>query len=98
MSRVLSDPDGRGSDASLSEVSKVGWSVQCLIDAASRETRPCKVSAGEEFLSFTIYQMDDDEFPKVEGGGSLILAWQIRNKRVLVVGGGEAIQSSMTKC
>ena len=28
-------------------------------------------------------------FPRVEGGGSLILAWQIRNKRVLVVGGGE---------
>lgn len=28
-------------------------------------------------------------YPEVEGGGSLILAWQIRNKRVLVVGGGE---------
>lgn len=28
-------------------------------------------------------------FPEVEGGGSLILAWQIRNKRVLVIGGGE---------
>ena len=28
-------------------------------------------------------------FPKVQGGGSLILAWQIRNKHVLVVGGGE---------
>jgi precorrin-2 dehydrogenase/sirohydrochlorin ferrochelatase len=34
--------------------------------------------------------MADGEFPEVEGGGSLILAWQIRNKRVLVVGGGEA--------
>jgi len=30
-----------------------------------------------------------EEFPDVQGGGSLILAWQIRNKRVLVVGGGE---------
>lgn len=29
------------------------------------------------------------QFPEVQGGGSLILAWQIRNKRVLVVGGGE---------
>ncbi|MCJ1249692.1 Bifunctional dehydrogenase and ferrochelatase [Trapelia coarctata] len=29
------------------------------------------------------------DFPEVQGGGSLILAWQIRNKRVLVVGGGE---------
>lgn len=31
----------------------------------------------------------DGEFPKVQGGGSLILAWQIRGKKVLVVGGGE---------
>ena len=30
-----------------------------------------------------------DKFPEVQGGGSLILAWQIKNKRVLVVGGGE---------
>ncbi|KAI4122493.1 MAG: hypothetical protein LQ347_006480 [Umbilicaria vellea] len=30
-----------------------------------------------------------ESFPEVQGGGSLILAWQIRNKRVLVVGGGE---------
>lgn len=29
------------------------------------------------------------EFPEVEGGGSLILAWQIKRKNVLVVGGGE---------
>lgn len=32
---------------------------------------------------------EDDKYPKVQGGGSLILAWQIRNKHVLVVGGGE---------
>ena len=30
------------------------------------------------------------EYPAIEGGGSLLLAWQIKNKRVLVVGGGEA--------
>lgn len=30
-----------------------------------------------------------EEFPAVQGGASLILAWQIRNKKVLVVGGGE---------
>jgi precorrin-2 dehydrogenase/sirohydrochlorin ferrochelatase len=34
--------------------------------------------------------MGEEQFPEVQGGGSLILAWQIRNKRVLVVGGGEA--------
>lgn len=28
-------------------------------------------------------------YPAVQGGGSLILAWQIKNKNVLVVGGGE---------
>jgi hypothetical protein len=28
-------------------------------------------------------------FPEVQGGGSLILAWQVRNRKVLVVGGGE---------
>ena len=33
--------------------------------------------------------MGDEKFPRVQGGGSLILAWQIRNKRVLIVGGGE---------
>jgi precorrin-2 dehydrogenase/sirohydrochlorin ferrochelatase len=33
--------------------------------------------------------MGEEKFPQVQGGGSLILAWQIRNKRVLVVGGGE---------
>lgn len=31
----------------------------------------------------------DGEFPQVRGGGSLILAWQIKGKKVLVVGGGE---------
>ncbi|KAI2468512.1 siroheme synthase middle domains-like protein [Annulohypoxylon bovei var. microspora] len=31
----------------------------------------------------------NDQFPKVQGGGSLILAWQVKNKDVLVVGGGE---------
>jgi precorrin-2 dehydrogenase/sirohydrochlorin ferrochelatase len=30
-----------------------------------------------------------EEFPEVQGGGSLMLAWQVRNKKVLVVGGGE---------
>jgi len=29
------------------------------------------------------------KFPEVQGGGSLILAWQVKNKTVLVVGGGE---------
>jgi len=28
-------------------------------------------------------------FSEVQGGGSLILAYQVRNKKVLVVGGGE---------
>lgn len=32
-------------------------------------------------------------FPEVQGGGSLILAWQVRNKKVLVIGGGEVSKS-----
>lgn len=32
---------------------------------------------------------EKDQFPEVQGGGSLILAWQIKAKNVLVVGGGE---------
>ena len=36
-----------------------------------------------------------NDFPAIQGGGSLILAWQIRNKRVLVVGGGEVISNSI---
>lgn len=28
-------------------------------------------------------------FPQVQPGGSLILAWRIKDKHVLVVGGGE---------
>jgi hypothetical protein len=31
---------------------------------------------------------DPKKFPQVQGGGSLILAWQVRNKPVLVIGGG----------
>ncbi|KAI0394171.1 putative siroheme synthase Met8 [Xylariaceae sp. FL0594] len=31
----------------------------------------------------------NQKFPEVQGGGSLILAWQVKNKTVLVVGGGE---------
>lgn len=30
-----------------------------------------------------------DGFPLIERGGSLLVAWQVRNKKVLVVGGGE---------
>ena len=37
-------------------------------------------------------------YPEIQGGGSLILAWQIRNKRVLVVGGGEVGFASLASC
>jgi len=48
------------------------------------------ISAKILLSNFTIHKMGETQFPEVQGGGSLILAWQIRNKRVLVVGGGEA--------
>ncbi|KAJ5232108.1 Siroheme synthase domain 3, partial [Penicillium chermesinum] len=37
--------------------------------------------------TFTIRKMT--KFPEIQGGGSLILAWQVKGKTVLVVGGGE---------
>lgn len=46
-------------------------------------------------LPSSLTTMAEQEFPEVEGGGSLILAWQIRNKRVLVVGGGEVSPQSL---
>ncbi|KAK4225272.1 hypothetical protein QBC38DRAFT_483469 [Podospora fimiseda] len=33
--------------------------------------------------------MADQNFPEPQGGGSLIIAWQIKGKKVLVIGGGE---------
>ncbi|KAI7645728.1 hypothetical protein KC318_g19856, partial [Hortaea werneckii] len=33
--------------------------------------------------------MGAEKYPEVQGGGSLILAWQVRNKKVLIIGGGE---------
>ncbi|WYZ44762.1 hypothetical protein EsH8_VIII_000078 [Colletotrichum jinshuiense] len=38
------------------------------------------------------------KFPEVEGGGSLILAWQIKGKKVLVVGGGEVAAGRILNC
>jgi hypothetical protein len=40
-------------------------------------------------FSATLHTTMKGPYPEIQGGGSLILAWQIRNKRVLVVGGGE---------
>jgi len=48
------------------------------------------IETSDDVLQCKKHQTMPEEFPKVQGGGSLILAWQIRNKRVLVVGGGEA--------
>ncbi|RKU42380.1 Bifunctional dehydrogenase and ferrochelatase [Coniochaeta pulveracea] len=40
----------------------------------------------------------ESKFPKVQGGGSLILAWQIRGKKVLVIGGGEVAAGRILNC
>ncbi|KAH8168603.1 NAD(P)-binding domain-containing protein [Sarocladium implicatum] len=37
-------------------------------------------------------------FPAVQPGGSLILAWQIKDKHVLVVGGGEVAAGRILNC
>ncbi|VUC32242.1 unnamed protein product [Clonostachys rosea] len=38
------------------------------------------------------------KFPQVQPGGSLILAWQIKGKKVLVVGGGEVAAGRILNC
>ncbi|KAG0646149.1 Precorrin-2 dehydrogenase [Hyphodiscus hymeniophilus] len=81
--------DGRGSTSSNKRRNKrkVGPCRSLIDDAAS--SRRQGFSAQNNFNFFTFHAMGEEGFPDVEGGGSLILAWQIRNKRVLVVGGGE---------
>ncbi|KAG5943510.1 hypothetical protein E4U60_006627 [Claviceps pazoutovae] len=37
-------------------------------------------------------------FPEVQPGGSLILAWQIKGKKVLIVGGGEVAAGRVLNC
>ncbi|KAM7216593.1 hypothetical protein V8F06_008004 [Rhypophila decipiens] len=43
-------------------------------------------------------QPNQQKFPAVQGGGSLIVAWQIKGKRVLVVGGGEVAAGRILNC
>ncbi|KAF4584144.1 NAD(P)-binding domain protein [Ophiocordyceps camponoti-floridani] len=38
------------------------------------------------------------KFPAVQPGGSLILAWQVQSKKVLVVGGGEVAAGRILNC
>ncbi|KAG6001090.1 hypothetical protein E4U21_004690 [Claviceps maximensis] len=37
-------------------------------------------------------------FPEIQPGGSLILAWQIKGKKVLIVGGGEVAAGRILNC
>lgn len=41
------------------------------------------------FAKMSMIEQQETSYPKIEGGGSLLLAWRIKNKHVLVVGGGE---------
>ncbi|PNY26810.1 Siroheme biosynthesis protein met8 [Tolypocladium capitatum] len=38
------------------------------------------------------------KFPEVQPGGSLMLAWQVKDKKVLVVGGGEVAAGRILNC
>lgn len=41
------------------------------------------------FFSSTPTLAMKGQYPEIQGGGSLILAWQVKNKHVLVIGGGD---------
>ena len=51
-------------------------------------TLACQPHCPDGFTRALAHNMPS-KFPEIQGGGSLILAWQIKNKNVLVVGGGE---------
>ncbi|KAK3312577.1 hypothetical protein B0H66DRAFT_608832 [Apodospora peruviana] len=43
-------------------------------------------------------QQNQQKFPAVQGGGSLIVAWQVKGKKILVVGGGEVAAGRILNC
>lgn len=61
-------------------------------DAPLQELKTAAELNSSSFIDRTEHgaiMSEKEEFPEVQGGGSLILAWQIKGKKVLVVGGGE---------
>ncbi|KAF2668133.1 siroheme synthase domain-containing protein [Microthyrium microscopicum] len=42
--------------------------------------------------------MATTNFPKIQGGGSLILAWQVRGRPILVIGGGDVAAGRILNC
>jgi hypothetical protein len=53
-----------------------------LIDIFNRSL--CRIHCQQQHVHIM-----PSRFPEIQGGGSLILAWQIKNKNVIVIGGGE---------
>ena len=55
-----------------------------------------RCSAYSFALSYRIrfFSIMADSYPEVQGGGSLILAYQVKNKKVVVIGGGEVRHSA----
>ncbi|KAK4202330.1 hypothetical protein QBC40DRAFT_276570 [Triangularia verruculosa] len=61
---------------------------------------PCLLSAANPFCVFiavaatkhthgAMADSQKEKFPPIQGGGSLMIAWQVKDKHVLVIGGGE---------
>ncbi|KAF5560953.1 siroheme synthase [Fusarium napiforme] len=55
-------------------------------------------SASASASSFSASVAMAKTYPPVQPGGSLILAWQIKHKKVLVVGGGEVAAGRILNC
>lgn len=61
-------------------------SAGCAAGACGPPYAPRFLSSDRRFCcKFTTMS----KFPEVQGGGSLILAWQVKSKNVVVIGGGE---------
>ncbi len=55
-----------------------------IAERATGSTKCCHPRAAAAMTAQTT-----TKFPEIHGGGSLMLAWQARGKKVLVVGGGD---------
>ncbi|RSL48948.1 hypothetical protein CEP53_009344 [Fusarium sp. AF-6] len=67
-------------------------------DSATETTSSTSSSASVSAPSSSAQAAMAKTYPPVQPGGSLILAWQIKHKKVLVVGGGDVAAGRILNC
>jgi hypothetical protein len=66
-------------------------SLRSRLPIASRCFSLLSQSPPAVITAIAMAEKNASKFPVVQGGGSLIIAWQVKGKKVLVVGGGEVV-------